>query len=135
LLLLVSLAASVGPLAMSAPAAAHHAIQSEYDTSKTEEFTGVLTRFALVNPHVRWFFDEKKPDGTVVKWEMTSSGPGAIRDAGLARIFVVGDTYQVTFAPAFSGAKLGRVRTMTFPSGRVVRMFDKDPTKVDVKIN
>lgn len=132
LLILVSLAAIVNSLGM--PAAAHHAIQAEFDTSKTEKFTGVLTRFAMVNPHVRWYFDETKPDGTIVKWEMTSSGPGAIRDAGLARIFVAGDTYQITFAPAFSGAKVGRLRTMTFPSGRTVTMFDKDPTKVDVKV-
>lgn len=110
------------------PASAHHAIQAEYDTSKTESFTGLLTRFAMVNPHVRWFFDEKKPDGTVVKWEMSGAGPGALRAGGLVRMFEVGTTYKVTYAPAWSRPTLGRLRTLTAPDGRVITLFHEDPT-------
>ena len=44
------------------PAVAHHALQAEFDTAKRGEFTGTLTKFAMINPHVRWFFDVKKPD-------------------------------------------------------------------------
>jgi hypothetical protein len=36
----------------------------------------------MINPHVRWFFDVKKPDGTVAKWEIT--GPGRRRSARTA---------------------------------------------------
>ncbi len=110
------------------PAAAHHAIQAEYEMSKTGSFTGTLTRFAMINPHVRWFFEETKPDGTKVAWEMAGAGPGALRSAGLVRIFQVGTKYDVTFAPAKSGANLGRVRTMTSPDGKVVTLFHEDPT-------
>lgn len=110
------------------PAAAHHALQAEYDTTKTGSFTGVLTRFAMINPHVKWFFEEKKPDGTTVTWEMGGAGPGALRAAGLVRIFQVGAVYEVTFAPARNGANLGRVRTMTGPDGRVITLFHEDPT-------
>ena len=120
--------------ALLVPLDAHHAIQAEFDTKKTSEITGVLTRFAMVNPHVRWYFVETTPDGTKLEWEFTASGPGAMRDAGLARIFKPGDTYQVTFAPAFSGARVGRLRTMTFPDGRTVTMYHEDPTKSDVKV-
>ena len=120
--------------ALLVPVQAHHAIQAEFDTKKTSEITGVLTRFAMVNPHVRWYFVETTPDGTKLEWEFTASGPGAMRDAGLARIFKPGDTYHVTFAPAFSGARVGRLRTMTFPDGRTVTMFHEDPTKSDVKV-
>lgn len=126
-LLLLGAAAVVGTVA-PARVAAHHAIQAEYDMDKTGAFTGTLTRFAMINPHVRWFFDEKKPDGTIVKWEMSGAGPGALRSAGLVRIFNIGDVYQVTFAPGRSGANLGRVRTMTLPDGRVVTLFHEDPT-------
>ena len=122
---LATVAANAGLL--TPPAAAHHAIQAEYDMSKTESFTGVLTRFAMINPHVRWFFDEKKADGTVVTWEMAGAGPGALRAAGLVRIFEEGTTYQVTFAPAKNGARVGRVRTMTSPDGKVVTLFHEDP--------
>lgn len=130
-LVLVGLTAISGS---PAPAAAHHAIQAEFDTKKTEEFTGVLTRFAMVNPHVRWYFDVRKPDGTVEQWQLTASGPGPMREAGLAKIFKVGDTYHCTFAPAFNGANVGRLRTMTFPDGRKVTLFHEDPTKSDVRV-
>jgi hypothetical protein len=126
---LAGCAAVSGALLM--PVEAHHAIQAEFDTKKTSEITGVLTRFAMVNPHVRWYFVENE---TKLEWEFTASGPGAMRDAGLARIFKPGDTYHVTFAPAFSGARVGRLRTMTFPDGRTVTMFHEDPTKSDVKV-
>ncbi|MSO83045.1 MAG: hypothetical protein EXQ53_07085 [Acidobacteria bacterium] len=117
-------------LAMAPPVSAHHAIQAEYEMSKTGAFTGTLTRFAMINPHVRWFFEETKADGTKVGWEMSGAGPGALRAAGLVRIFVVGTKYDVTFAPAKNGANVGRVRTMTSPDGKVVTLFHEDPTNV-----
>jgi hypothetical protein len=113
---------------------AHHAIQAEFDTNKTQEFRGVLTRFAMINPHVRWYFDVKKPDGAVEEWQLTASGPGAMREAGLAKIFKAGVEYHVTFAPAFNGARVGRLRVMTFPDGRKVTLFHEDPTKSDIKV-
>src|SRR6185503_14983158 len=85
----------------TAPSAiAHHAIQAEYEMSETKSFTGVMTRFAMINPHCRWFFEETKADGTKVAWEMSGAGPGALRAAGLVRIFQTGQVYEVTFAPA-----------------------------------
>ena len=87
-----------------------------------------MTRFAVINPHVRWFFVETKPDGTKVEWEMSGAGPGALRAAGLMRIFKVGEQYEVTFAPVKSGANVGRVRTMKGPDGKVITLFHEDPT-------
>lgn len=117
----------------AAPVVAHHALHSELDTSKRGKFRGTLTRFALINPHVRWFFEETKANGQVVKWEMTGAGPQQIRSNGMTRIFKVGDTYDVTFAPARDGSNLGRVVTMTFPDGRVVTLFHEDPNNPNDK--
>jgi hypothetical protein len=80
----------------------------------------------LINPHTRWFFDVKKPDGTVEKWELTAAGAGPIRAAGLARAFKVGDTYKATFAPARNGAKVGRVVNFIFPDGREVVLYHEN---------
>ena len=80
----------------------------------------------MINPHVRWFFDEKKPDGTVVKWEVSGAGAGTLRNAGMSRMWKIGDTYKVIVAPARSGAKLGRVVSFTFPDGKVVTLFHED---------
>src|SRR5882672_12455536 len=41
------------------PAVAHHALAAEFDFAKRGEFVGVLTKFAIINPHVRWYFDVK----------------------------------------------------------------------------
>ncbi len=108
------------------PALAHHALQAEFDTTKRGEFTGTLTRFALVNPHVRWFFDVKRPDGTVIQWEVSAAGAGPIRQAGLARAFKLGDTYRVTYAPARNGANVGRVVDFYFPDGRKVTLYHEN---------
>jgi hypothetical protein len=105
----------------------HHALHSEYDTAKRGQFRGVLTRFALINPHVRWFFDVKSPGGTVSKWEVTGAGPQALRANGMTRIFKVGDTYDVVYAPARDGSNLGRVVNFKFQDGRIVTLFHEDP--------
>jgi hypothetical protein len=112
----------------SSSAVAHHAIQAEYEMDQTKGFKGVMTRFAMINPHCRWFFEETKPDGTKVVWEMSGAGPGALRAAGLVRIFQIGQPYEVTFAPAKNGANVGRVRTMKGPDGKVITLFHEDPT-------
>jgi hypothetical protein len=122
------LAMIVVGLAMTRLAIAHHAIQAEYEMSETKGFTGVMTRFAMINPHCRWFFEETKADGTKVTWEMSGAGPGALRAAGLVRIFQIGSVYEVTFAPAKNGANVGRVRTMKGPDGKVITLFHEDPT-------
>ena len=117
----------IAAVLMTQPAVAHHAIQSEYEMGKIGAFTGVMTRFAMINPHCRWFFEETKSDGTKVVWEMSGAGPGALRAAGLVRIFEVGTKYEVTFAPAKNGANVGRVRTMKSPDGKVITLFHEDP--------
>ena len=122
------LAAVVLALLTAPPAVAHHAIQAEYEMSQTKGFTGVMTRFAMINPHCRWFFEETKADGTKVTWEMSGAGPQALRAAGLVRIFQIGQPYEVTFAPAKNGANVGRVRTMKGPDGKVITLFHEDPT-------
>jgi hypothetical protein len=109
-------------------AIAHHAIQAEYEMGETKSFKGVMTRFAMINPHCRWFFDETKADGTKVSWEMSGAGPGALRAAGLVRIFQIGQIYEVTFAPAKNGANVGRVRTMKSHDGKVITLFHEDPS-------
>ena len=116
-----------GVIVAGAPVLAHHALHSEYDTSKRGQFRGELTRFALINPHVRWYFDVKEANGTISKWEVTGAGPQALRQNGLTRIFKIGETLEVVYAPARDGSKLGRVVTFTFPDKRVVTLFHEDP--------
>ena len=87
----------------------------------------------MINPHVRWFFDVKNADGAITKWEVTGAGPQALRANGLTRIFKVGDTLDVVYAPARDGSNLGRVVTFTFSDGRVVTLFHEDPNNPNDK--
>ena len=109
------------------PVIAHHALQAEFDTAKRGGFTGVLTKFSMINPHVRWYFDVPGANGAVAKFEVIGAGPQALRDNGLTRIFKVGETLKVTYAPARDGSNLGRVVTFTFPDGRVITLYHEDP--------
>ena len=111
----------------SAQPAAHHAVQAAFDQNDHATLTGVLTKVLWINPHVRWFFDVKNPDGSTTKWEVTGAGPGVLRQNGMTRIFKVGEVLDVVYAPARDGAPLGRVVTFTFPDGRVVTLFHEDP--------
>jgi hypothetical protein len=109
------------------PVLAHHALQAEFDTSKRGSFTGVLTKFSMVNPHVRWYFDVKMPDGSTAKWELTGAGPQPLRSNGMVRLFKAGDTIKCTYAPARDGTNTGRVVTFTFEDGRVITLYHEDP--------
>jgi len=107
--------------------AAHHALAAEFDFAKRGEFTGTLTKFAIINPHVRWYFDVKNPDGSMAKWELTAGSPQTLRSNGLLRVFTLGTTYKCTFMPARNGEKVGRVIDFIFPDGRVITLFHQDP--------
>jgi hypothetical protein len=109
------------------PLLAHHALQAEFDTAKRGAFTGVLTKFSLINPHVRWYFDVAKPGGGVEKWELIGAGPQALRDNGMTRMFKSGETLKCTYAPARDGSNTGRVVTFTFEDGRVITLYHEDP--------
>lgn len=119
--------AVIGLTLVTKPVVAHHALQAEFDTAKRGAFTGVLTKFAMINPHVRWYFDVAGANGAVSKWEVIGAGPQALRENGLTRIFKVGETLKVTYAPARDGSNLGRVVTFTFPDGRVITLYHEDP--------
>jgi hypothetical protein len=123
LVALVALSVMMAPK----PAVAHHALAAEFDFAKRGEFVGVLTKFAIINPHVRWYFDVKQPDGSVKKWELTAGSPSTLRDNGMLRIFTTGTTYKVTYMPARNGDPVGRVIDFIFPDGRTVTLFHQDP--------
>lgn len=122
----LALVAIVGVSVVATPLLAHHALQAEFDTAKRGAIDGTLTKFSLVNPHVRWYFDVNK-GGTVEKWELIGAGAGAVRDAGMSRTFKPGEHMKATFAPARDGSNLGRVVTFTFDDGREITMYHEDP--------
>jgi Family of unknown function (DUF6152) len=62
----VGLIAAAGLLVLTArTATAHHSFDAEYDTKKTANITGYVTKVDWVNPHAYVFIDSKDESGTV----------------------------------------------------------------------
>lgn len=103
---------------------AHHAVNAQFDVTKSVTFEGVLTKVDWQNPHAWFYFDVKNPDGTITKWATETIGPNGLRRLGLSdrRLFKIGDTYKVEANPDRSGKNLGFTNSFTFPDGKYVKV-------------
>ena len=106
-------------LACSQPAFAHHSFSAEFDANTTAKFTGVVTEVRFSNPHVRYRFDIKKPDGKVENWEVQAGSVTSLRPQGwVADTIKVGDTITVQGQLGREGAKKVYVQSLTLASGK-----------------
>ena len=55
-------------LLWSVPAFSHHSPASHYSMDDSITVTGVVTRFRLINPHARMYFDVTSENGEVQHW-------------------------------------------------------------------
>ncbi len=83
----VSLASLALGLALSAtPLLAHHSFAAEYDDTKPVKFSGVVTKVEWTNPHIWFYVDEKKPDGTVTHWAISGGARASSCGAALRKM-------------------------------------------------
>jgi hypothetical protein len=75
-------AVALGLLCATAPALAHHGFDTEYDANKRVTLTGVVTRVAWTNPHMRVYIDVTGTDGQVTNWNLELTSPNRIRRQG-----------------------------------------------------
>lgn len=76
------MAAAVALLGTTAPTAAHHGFDTEYDAKKKVKLEGVVTQVAWTNPHMRVYIDVTGADGKVVNWNLELTSPNRIRRQG-----------------------------------------------------
>jgi hypothetical protein len=109
---------------LATTADAHHAVNAQFDVTKSVVITGTLTKVDWQNPHAWFWFDVKQADGSTQKWGTETVGPNGLRRIGLSdrRLFVVGDTYQVELNPDRSGKYLGFTNAFKFPDGRYIKV-------------
>ncbi len=112
----------VAGLALGAmPLAAHHSFASEYDDTKPVKFSGVVTKVEWMNPHIWFYVDEKKPDGTVTHWAISGGAPGQLMRRGITKdVIQVGMTIDVEGFRAKDGSNNANGTKVTFPDGRQV---------------
>ena len=91
-------------LLCSMPAHSHHSPESHYVVSELVTVTGVVTKFRLINPHARIYFDVTTADGEVQHWFAEGNASAILRRRGWNRdTLQPGDVIEITGNPARDG--------------------------------
>ena len=99
------------------PAIAHHSFAAEFDASKSVSMKGYVTKVEWTNPHVWFYIDVKKSDGTVENWGFEMGPPHGLQGRGWTRTTMkLGDEVQVDGTLAKNGSKRGNARSVTMVS-------------------
>ena len=109
---------------MPAVALAHHSLSGQFDTARSFEITGVVSRVDWVNPHTYVYVDVKQADGAVLTWKIESLPVAMMRKAGLSRGELMGDGRPVTLTahPARgTEPRLGYLVHMRMGDGREIQ--------------
>ena len=94
-----SLAAMSLVLLSVKPLVAHHSFDAEYDSKKTLNISGTVTKVDWVNPHAFVFIDSKDEGGTVKSFRIEMGPPYALTRGGWKRDTVkIGDRVTVEAA-------------------------------------
>jgi hypothetical protein len=125
------LAATLAMMATVAPA--HHSLAGQFDTNKTFDITGVVSRVEWVNPHTYVYVDVKKSDGSALTYKLESLPVAMMRKAGLSKNELLGDGKLVNIKahPARNGTPtLGYMLILKFADGREIQ-FSRVPGAED----
>jgi hypothetical protein len=84
---------------------AHHSFDAEYDSKKTANITGYVTKLDWSNPHAFVFIDSKDESGAVRSFKIEMGPPYALVRGGWAK---GKDTLQVGDKVTVQGAALAK---------------------------
>ena len=94
---LTLLSAGLGLVCLTAPLAAHHGFDTEYDKDKVLKATGVVSRVEWTNPHMHVYVDVTDASGKVTTYNLELTSPNAIQRLGWNKNDLVAGN-RVTFA-------------------------------------
>jgi hypothetical protein len=101
-------------LLSAAPVMAHHAFATEFDASKPVTKRGIVTKIEWTNPHVWFYVNVKKEDGTLENWAFEMGGLGALNNRGWNRnTLKIGDEVSVEGFLARAGGPKANARSVT----------------------
>ena len=111
------------------PAAAHHSFEAEYDSNKTANLTGYVTKVDWVNPHAYIFFNVKDESGITRELRFELGPPYALTRGGWKRDTVkIGDKISLEGAAVAKDPKNAWVGAMQTTS-LVLASGQKLPTR------
>ena len=106
---------------LSVPLMAHHSFAAQYDRSKQKTLTGPVTKLDWINPHARFFIDNKEADGKVINWEVELGPPAMLMRNGWTRTSLkIGSSVTVNGSLAKDGSHLLNASTVTLSDGKRV---------------
>ena len=103
-------------LAASAiPVLAHHSFAAEFDSAKSVDFQGVVTKVEWMNPHVYFYVDVKDPQsGKVTNWGCEMGSPNGLTRQGWTRSTLkIGMVIRVEGSAAKDGSSVANARNVT----------------------
>jgi len=106
---------------VAVPLMAHHSFAAQYDRSKPKTLTGPVTKLDWINPHARFFIDNKEADGKVINWEVELGPPAMLMRNGWTRTSLkIGASVTVNGSLAKDGSHLLNASTVTLSDGKRV---------------
>ena len=91
-------------LLCSMPTLSHHSPESHYLVNELITVTGMVTKFRLINPHARIYFDVTAADDEVQHWFAEGNASAILRRRGWDKdTLKPGDMIRITGNPARDG--------------------------------
>jgi hypothetical protein len=110
-------ALALGVVAAAAPALAHHSFAAEFDSNKQITLKGHVTKIEWTNPHVWFYLNVKKADGTVENWGFEMGPPHGLQGRGWTRTTMkLGDEIEASGSLAKNGTKRVNARNVIMVS-------------------
>lgn len=110
----------LGFFIVAIPSFAHHGTAA-FETEKKITLKGTVTEWLWSNPHCLLSFDVKGDDGQVAHWIGETQNPITMINGGWSKAAIrAGDEVTVVLYPVKNGKPLGRIKTVTLPSGKVL---------------
>ena len=116
-----ALIAGLTLLAGAIPVMAHHSFAAEYDSNKTVTITGTVTKVEWLNPHARFYVDQKGADGKIENWNFELGAiPTLLKRGWRKNSLKEGDQVTVEGYQAKDNSFSASALKVSLPDGRKV---------------
>lgn len=106
-------------LAGAGAASAHHSFSAVFDADRPIDVTGAVTKVEWMNPHVWFYLDVEREDGSVENWAFEMGSPNRLQRYGWHQDSVpVGQVISVIGSRARDGSMKAAVEKVVLPGGR-----------------
>jgi hypothetical protein len=101
---------------------AHHSFAAEFDSTKTVNLSGAVTKVEWTNPHIWIYLEGKDEKGVAGKWQCEMGSPNVLTRQGWRKDSLKqGDQITIEGSRAKDGTNTCNARTVKLADGK--RMF------------